>query len=212
MRLTIRSLVLVDPLPRVVGRPRWCGVRAGRSTGRRLAAQRREIEVPARTPSEERHHHASKPPATARRSSSTRSLQTARSDTGNSADYDGKDSPVTGNNPDADTVARTLINATTVQTVSKKAGKVTTTQTSACRVDGKTRTVTTKGVNASGQQVSNVAVYKGSRVVPAACAPPGTPPAYLRLSRPVIRPVHLHRALSPEAHFSGRQAPGPRLH
>ena len=76
------------------------------------------------------------------------------------ADYDGKDSPVTGNNPDADTVARTRLNATTVQTVSKKAGKVTATQTSAVSSDGKTRTVTTKGVNASGQQVSNVAVYE----------------------------------------------------
>jgi hypothetical protein len=76
------------------------------------------------------------------------------------ANYDGKDSPVTGNNPDADTVARTHINATTVQTVNKKAGKVTTTQTSVVSSDGKTRTVTTKGVNASGHQVSNVAVYE----------------------------------------------------
>ena len=76
------------------------------------------------------------------------------------ANYDGKDSPVTGNNPDADTVARTRIDAATVQTVSKKAGKVTTTQTSAVSSDGKTRTVTTKGVNASGQQVNNVAVYE----------------------------------------------------
>ena len=76
------------------------------------------------------------------------------------ANYDGKDSPVTGNNPDADTVARTRINATTVQTISKKGGKVTTTQTSAVSSDGKTRTVTTKGVNASGQQVNNVAVYE----------------------------------------------------
>ena len=76
------------------------------------------------------------------------------------ANYDGKDSPVTGNNPDADTVARTRVSPNTVQTVSKKGGKVTTTQTSAVSSDGKTRTVTTKGVNAAGQQVSNVAVYE----------------------------------------------------
>ena len=75
------------------------------------------------------------------------------------ANYDGKDSPVTGNNPDADTVARTRINATTIQTISKKGGKVTTTQTSAVSADGKTRTVTTKGVNAAGKKVNNVAVY-----------------------------------------------------
>jgi hypothetical protein len=76
------------------------------------------------------------------------------------ANYDGKDSPVTGNNPDADTVARTHVNANTVQMVSKKGGKVTTTQTSAVSADGKTRTVTTKGVNAAGKTVNNVAVYE----------------------------------------------------
>jgi len=76
------------------------------------------------------------------------------------AAYDGKDSPVTGNNPDADTVARIRLNPTTVQTTSKKGGKVTTTQTSEVSKDGKTRTVTTKGVNAKGEQVSNVAVYE----------------------------------------------------
>lgn len=76
------------------------------------------------------------------------------------ASYDGKDSPITGNNPNADTVARTRVNATTVQTVSKKGGKVRATQTSEVSADGKTRTVTTKGVNASGQQVNNVGVYE----------------------------------------------------
>jgi hypothetical protein len=76
------------------------------------------------------------------------------------ANYDGKDSPVVGNNPDADMVARTRINANTIQTVSKKGGKVTTTQTSTVSADGKTRTVTTKGMNAAGQTVNNVAVYE----------------------------------------------------
>ena len=46
-----------------------------------------------------------------------------------------------------------------MQTVSKKAGKVTATQQSVVSADGKTRTVTTKGVNATGQPVNNVAVY-----------------------------------------------------
>jgi hypothetical protein len=76
------------------------------------------------------------------------------------ANYDGKDSPVVGNNPDADMVARTRINANTIQTVSKKNGKVATTQTSTVSADGKTRTVTTKGVNGAGQTVNNVAVYE----------------------------------------------------
>jgi hypothetical protein len=76
------------------------------------------------------------------------------------ANYDGKDSPVTGNNPDADMVARTRINANIVKTVYKKGGKVTTSQTSEVSADGKTRTVKTTGVNAAGQTVNNVAVYE----------------------------------------------------
>jgi hypothetical protein len=74
------------------------------------------------------------------------------------ANYDGKDAPVTGN-PDADTMARTRVDANTVKSVSKKGGKVTTTQTSAVSSDGKTRTVTTTGTNGAGQTVNNVAVY-----------------------------------------------------
>ena len=75
------------------------------------------------------------------------------------ANYDGKDSAVTGNDPDADMMARTRANANTVKTVSKKGGKVTTSQTSAESSDGKTRTVTTTGLNAAAQAVNNVAVY-----------------------------------------------------
>jgi hypothetical protein len=66
---------------------------------------------------------------------------------------------VSGNNPDAAMVARTRINANTVQMVSKKGGKVTT-QVSSVSEDGKIRTVTTKGVNAAGQTLNNVAVYE----------------------------------------------------
>jgi len=76
------------------------------------------------------------------------------------ANYDGKDVPIVGNNPDADTAARTRVNANTVETISKKAGKVVTTQQSTVSADGKTRTVTTKGVNAAGKPVNNVAVYE----------------------------------------------------
>ena len=74
--------------------------------------------------------------------------------------YDGKDSPVVGNNPDADMIARTRTNANTVHSINKKAGKVTTTQDSVVSNDGKTRTVTSKGMNAAGQQVNNVTVFE----------------------------------------------------
>jgi hypothetical protein len=76
------------------------------------------------------------------------------------ANYDGKDVPVVGTNPDADTIARTRVNANTVRSAMKKAGKVTTTQTSTVSSDGKTRTVTTTGINGKGQKVNNVAVYE----------------------------------------------------
>ena len=41
---------------------------------------------------------------------------------------DGKDAPITGNNPNADMAAVKRIDATTLETVNKKGGKVTTTQ------------------------------------------------------------------------------------
>lgn len=73
--------------------------------------------------------------------------------------YDGKDSPVTGS-LDTDMVARTLVNANTVETITKKDGKVMTTQLSVVSKDGLTRTVTTKGVNAKGEKMNNVSVYE----------------------------------------------------
>jgi hypothetical protein len=75
------------------------------------------------------------------------------------ANYDGKDMPVTGNNPDADMIARTRIDASTVNSILKKGGTITARQTSVVSSDGKTRTVTTMGTNAAGQPVNNVAVY-----------------------------------------------------
>ena len=74
------------------------------------------------------------------------------------ANYDGKDYPVTGN-PDWDTVALKRINANTVEYTRKKAGKVVQTATSVISKDGKTRTITTTGVNAQGQKIHNVGVY-----------------------------------------------------
>ena len=42
---------------------------------------------------------------------------------GFTGNYDGKDSPTTGNNPDADMIARTRINANTIQTIAKKTAR-----------------------------------------------------------------------------------------
>ena len=76
------------------------------------------------------------------------------------ANYDGKDNPVTGNNPYGDTVALTRVDAKTTRITNKQAGKVTVTQTIVVSDDGKTRTTTTKGTNAKGQPVDAVSFYE----------------------------------------------------
>jgi hypothetical protein len=75
---------------------------------------------------------------------------------------DGTDSPMTGNNPNADTIAVKRIDSNTLEVVNKKGGKVTTTQRNVVSADGKTRTVTTTGTDAQGQKVNNVAVFEKS--------------------------------------------------
>ncbi|MCX6542821.1 MAG: hypothetical protein NTV05_00200 [Acidobacteria bacterium] len=75
------------------------------------------------------------------------------------ANYDGKDFPIVGNNSQADTGARTRVDANTVRTVYKKAGKVAVTQTSVVSSDGKTISITSTGTDAKGQTVKSVAVY-----------------------------------------------------
>ncbi len=78
------------------------------------------------------------------------------------SNVDGKDAPISGNNPNADMLAVKRINANTLEVVYKKDGKVTTKQRSVVAADGKTRTVTTTGTDAQGQKVNNVAVYEKS--------------------------------------------------
>ena len=73
---------------------------------------------------------------------------------------DGKESPVTGNNPNADTVTVKRIDAATIEIVASKGGKATTTQRNTVAADGKTRTVTTTGVDGQGQKVNNVSVFE----------------------------------------------------
>jgi hypothetical protein len=73
---------------------------------------------------------------------------------------DGKESPVTGNNPLADTVVVTRIDPRTLELVNKRAGKTTTTQRNVVSADGKTRTVTTTGTDAKGQKINNVGIFE----------------------------------------------------
>lgn len=71
--------------------------------------------------------------------------------------FDGKDHPTA--NVDYDTTAWKRIGANKYEVIRKKAGKVVLTSTNVVSEDGKTMTITTKGVNAAGQPISNVRVY-----------------------------------------------------
>ena len=73
--------------------------------------------------------------------------------------YDGRDVPITGN-PAFDTAARKSINATTTETTYKKGGKVVSVNANVLSADGKTLTVTTKGMDAQGRPVNSVLVFE----------------------------------------------------
>jgi len=75
------------------------------------------------------------------------------------AQYDGKDSPMTGSQ-NADTVSLKRIDARTMERTDKKGEKVVATSTRVVSEDGKTMTVTTTGTNAQGQAMNNVTVWE----------------------------------------------------
>jgi hypothetical protein len=71
----------------------------------------------------------------------------------------GKQLPVVGTNPNADTYVFKRVNATTLEAQYMKDGKPTLKQTAVVSADGKTLTVTASGTDAQGRTVNNVAVY-----------------------------------------------------
>ena len=72
--------------------------------------------------------------------------------------HDGRDRPITGD-PDADMLSLTRIDAFTSALTLKRAGRIVITGTQAISRDGKVMTVTTNGINAKGQTISDVAVF-----------------------------------------------------
>jgi hypothetical protein len=72
--------------------------------------------------------------------------------------FDGKDYPLTGD-PSADTRAYTKVDDHHMSLENKKGGKVVTSGKIVVSADGKTRTLTTSGMNAEGKKVSGTAVY-----------------------------------------------------
>ena len=83
-----------------------------------------------------------------------------KSQWGFTGNYDGKDSPVTGNSPYGEVVSLTRVDARTVRITSKHNGKVTATSTIVLSPDGKTRTTTTRGTDIKGQKIDAVSVYE----------------------------------------------------
>jgi len=72
--------------------------------------------------------------------------------------FDGKDYPITGD-PTADMRSYKQVDDRTLELTNKKDGKVVVTGKVVVSADGKTRTVTTSGMNAKGEKVENVGVY-----------------------------------------------------
>ena len=72
--------------------------------------------------------------------------------------FDGKDYPLTGD-PTADTRSYKQIDPSTLELTNKKSGKVIVSGKITVSADGKTRTVSTKGVDANGKKVATTAVY-----------------------------------------------------
>ena len=77
-----------------------------------------------------------------------------------SGKYDGKDNPVTGDNPNGNTIAITRVDAKTIRHTYKQDGKATAITTIVVSADGKTRTATTKGKDAKGQPVDTMGFYE----------------------------------------------------
>ena len=73
--------------------------------------------------------------------------------------YDGKESPIKGN-PNADSVSAKPSKGLTSESTFKKGGKVTATNHRALSADGKTLTVTSKGVTEDGKPRNDVQVLE----------------------------------------------------
>jgi hypothetical protein len=77
-----------------------------------------------------------------------------------SAMYDGKDYPYMGIPDGPDTIALKQVDAHTLEATLKSKGKVVQTSRTVLSPDGKTRTSTLTGTNATGQKIDNVVVFE----------------------------------------------------
>lgn len=75
--------------------------------------------------------------------------------------FDGKDVPIVGTGvpSGADAITVRVIDARTLESTLKRAGKVVLTRVEVVSLDGRTLTITSKGLDVSGVAASNVTVY-----------------------------------------------------
>jgi hypothetical protein len=73
--------------------------------------------------------------------------------------FDGKDVPVKGS-PSYDMTSAKRVDANTTELTRRKGGKVVQTARRMVSADGKTMTITTTGVNESGDRINNVGVFE----------------------------------------------------
>ena len=78
---------------------------------------------------------------------------------GYTTNADGTDAKLTGNNPNADTIAVRRIDANTLESVSKMGGKTIITQRNVLSADGKSAPSRRRN-QSKGQKVNNVAVFE----------------------------------------------------
>jgi hypothetical protein len=76
------------------------------------------------------------------------------------ANYDGKDVPVTGDSPYGDTSSVTRVDARTTRITSKYQGKPTTVHVIVVSPDGKTRTSSVKGTDKTGKPLDAMSFYE----------------------------------------------------
>jgi hypothetical protein len=72
--------------------------------------------------------------------------------------YDGKEYPI--ESPNADTVIRRRVDPLTIELTLKKAGKIVSTGRRVISKDGKTMTITGKGVNAKGEAFDTMEIFE----------------------------------------------------
>jgi hypothetical protein len=125
-----------------------------------VEGEHREIEVQPRSRTEEQHREMGASGGGVKLTVDTVPATGAAEHWECSGKFDGKDNPVVGNNPDADTMAFSKIDDQTYRIVNKKGGRPTLDARIVVAKDGKTRVTTQTGTNGKGQTAAITMLYE----------------------------------------------------